>query len=102
MWNITAHVLQLGLTAKFIEPVGTLKALRLVVLAPGSSLPTTDPSAVIPGERSETRDPGTPTFRRLCSWVPALRCAPAGMTAVEGVGRDPHRHRPPHARAARL
>jgi len=56
MWNITAHVLQLGLSAKFIEPVGTLKALPLVVLAPGSSLPTTDPSAVIPGERSETRD----------------------------------------------
>src|SRR3954470_24610928 len=30
-----------------------------------ASLAAPDPSAVIPGERSETRDSGTPNFRRL-------------------------------------
>src|SRR3954462_14605105 len=56
-----ARALRLGFPAQRIEAIGSLKA-RPSSVAPAGM---TGSRVVIPGERSETRDPGTPNLQRF-------------------------------------
>ena len=61
-----------------------MSSRKRAALSGNSSSPST-PTAVIPGEGAKRRRPGIhgPASPDAGTWVPALRCAPAGMTSSE-------------------